>query len=248
MVTMMPTTINERWELLLPEHRHNRQEWDHWEKERLAAMRDHIQPGMTVWDIGAEEGDFPALWASWGADVFLAESNRLVWPNIRAVFDANNLTGHIVGLWVGLVGDKEIELQGAGEPRAHILRETEIPDGKLWPRCAWGPVIGDHGFVALNDGCELAAQTTIDALVAAGNPPPDVITMDIEGSELRCVIGALDTLRLHRPTLFISVHPEFMAFHYHETPEDLMGVLKALDYEVDLLAHDHEAHWRCLPR
>jgi hypothetical protein len=62
-----PTLINGRWPLLLPDHRAARPSWGWWEATRLAAMHHFIQPGDVVYDVGAEEGDFPCLFSTWGA-------------------------------------------------------------------------------------------------------------------------------------------------------------------------------------
>jgi hypothetical protein len=101
-MVMQSTIINGRWQLMLPEHRAARPEWPVWEKERLAAMHDTIKPGDLVFDCGAEEGDFPALWASWGADVVMIEPNPRVWPNIRAIFHENELEHRVRDWFVGL--------------------------------------------------------------------------------------------------------------------------------------------------
>src|SRR5882724_6033705 len=87
-----PTLINGKWQLLLPKHRADRPEWKTgWEVERLDALRASIEPGKLVFDVGAEEGDMSALYALWGAQVVLFEPNERVWPNIRAIWEANRL-------------------------------------------------------------------------------------------------------------------------------------------------------------
>ena len=113
-VKMIPTYINDRWVLILPEHRHDRPEWPWWEATRLAAMYHFIGEGDVVYDIGAEEGDFPALFAKWGAQVVLVEPNPLVWPNIKAIFDANELSHMVIGSFVGFASDTNAEPTGDG--------------------------------------------------------------------------------------------------------------------------------------
>jgi hypothetical protein len=136
-VPMIPTAINGRddWTLLLPEHRHFRREWPWFEAGRLHAMRHFIGDGDVVFDIGAEEGDFPALWATWGAEVVLVEPNDRVWPNIRAIFEANDLGHRVLATFSGFAGP---------EPRDLPEQSWLHVDG--WPNSAYGAVIGDHGF------------------------------------------------------------------------------------------------------
>jgi FkbM family methyltransferase len=228
---MLPTTINERWTLLLPEHRHARAEWSYWEKARLAAMHDRIVPGDVVYDIGAEEGDLPCLWATWGASVHLFEPNARVWPNMRVIFDAN---GHQPGGWfVGFAGDvddfdkPDYETFGAGS----------------WPLVAQGEPIGDHGFCHLWERPDIP-KVTVDSYSQVTGSIPTVLTIDVEGSELRVLKGSEQTLRNHRPTVFVSVHPEFMKQMYDERPDQLMVFMESCGYQGTFLAQDHEHHWR----
>lgn len=262
---MIPTTINERWTLLLPEHRHDRLEWPVWEKERLAAMYDVIgqepsgvmpnlgvvPPRDLVFDIGAEEGDFPALWAQWGADVVLVEPNPLVWPNIRAIFEANDLVGHLRGWHVGFAGDiAACDRQSVATIDAwrseHVvgLQDMLNANTRDWPACAFGRVIGDHGFLVLPErpDCEV---TTIDRL-AARFGPPTVITIDVEGAELTVLRGALVTLRENRPAVFVSVHldlPWIDEKYPGDTGDKVTEYMEGLGYEGRHLATDHEEHW-----
>jgi FkbM family methyltransferase len=44
---------------------------------------------------------------------------------------------------------------------------------------------------------------TIDSL---GLPPPDVMKIDVEGAEILLITGAAETIRTHRPLIFMSLH------------------------------------------
>lgn len=233
-VPMVPTLINGRWLLRLPEHRAARDSWPWWEATRLAAMRHHLDQGDVVWDVGAEEGDFPALWASWGAQVVLAEPNPRVWPNIRAIFYGNHLPDPLF-CWPGFLGD--VDDRG---------RE---PPALGWPGCAEGPVIGDHGFCQLGERPDLPTAS-IDSLVIDGVRPPTVLTMDVEGSELHVLRGARETLEAHRPKVFVSIHPEVMLDHYglQDGVQMVRNLMASHGYDEQFLSIDHEHHWMFLPR
>lgn len=224
---MTLVSVNGRWPLHLPEHRAARIEWPWWEAERLAAMNTVINVGSVVYDIGGEEGDFPALWSTWGADVVIAEPNPRVWPNIRWIFEANHLRAPLA-CFEGFCGD---------EPRGDQTPATG------WPESAYGEVIGDHGFCQLNERPDLPA-TTIDALTQHAKAPT-VITLDVEGSELHVLQGATATLTAFRPHVFVSIHPEFMAEQYG-VADGVKAIRKLMSdhgYGEQFLAIDHEHHW-----
>lgn len=258
MTAMVPTEINGRWTLLLPEHRAARPEWPWWEAGRLAAMhhvisglvsdwQSHVDAGdephrdrPVVLDVGAEEGDFPALWSTWGANVMLAEPNPRVWPNIAAIFTANDLVAPLVS-WPGFLGNQPDDL----------TERTDHLEVLGWPACADGPVIGDHGFCQLGERPDLPTAT-VDWLAGHTGAIPDVITMDVEGSELHVLRGAWQVLRGtwsdKRPHVFVSIHPEFMHHHYgiEDGVAEVRSLMHRAGYDTDrhvFICDDHEQHW-----
>lgn len=244
---MIPTLINGRWTLLLPEHRAHRPEWPWWEATRLAAMSHFIKPGDIVVDVGAEEGDFPALFAQWGADVILIEPNPLVWPNIKAIFEANDLVSKYQGGFVGFASDQNAEPTRKGLDQ--IAPTLTIHDASLgpheWPACANGPLIGDHGFRHLAQETDTTPQATIDAIVSY--IPVTHITMDIEGSELVALRGAVNTMRNYRPYVWVSIHPDPLKDFYCQNPEEVYSLMASLDYKRVFLTFDHESHELFVP-
>lgn len=249
MTEMIPTPINGRWNLILPKHRHDRPEWaTGWERERLDSMHANVKPGDVVIDIGTEEGDISALLASWvinhndwanSGGVVLMEPNPRVWPNVRAIWEANGLPDPL-GWWVGFAGP-ESEL-GTGD-----RYENWNGSDDTWPVCATGAVIGDHGFCNLWERPDID-KITLDDLMVALDLKPDAITMDTEGSELRVLQGAERILTEDRPLVWISVHPEFSVDMYGTTRLDLLRHMQARDYICRWLATDHEEHWLFHPK
>lgn len=226
---MREVTIASRWPLILPEHRAQRPEWPHWERERLDAMHKAIRPTDTVAYIGVEEGDLAGLVATWCARIHLFEPNDRVWPNVRAIWEANGLPAP-AGCWSGFAGNHTELLTAAWPPT------------NSWPASAYGPVIGDHGFCQLNERPDLPSIRLDDYADGTGDPP-DVITMDVEGSELHVLQGTRWLLQERRPVVFVSVHPESMVAHYGAYQNELNKFMADLGYEGRFLAHDHEQHW-----
>lgn len=236
---MVPVRISRRWTIQLPEHRAARGDlWDTWEAERMASMAEHLGPGDVVYDVGAEEGDMPGLWASWGCDVALFEPNPRVWPNIKAIWDANRFE-HPLGCFVGFCGD---------ETRDASI-ERLVGTGWFfygWPLCADGPLIGDHGFLNLCERPDVPA-ITIDATTNAARgsgalQPPTAITIDVEGSEFQVLSGARKTLMEERPLVWVSIHPAFMRDMYDTHPDQIHSLMAQCGYRGELLADDHEQH------
>lgn len=242
MTTTIPTTINSRWTLLLPEHRAARPEWPTWERERLASMHGwvagwHGDSPPVIYDIGAEEGDLPALYATWGADVVCFEPNPRVWPNIRVCFEANG--HHPAGWFVGFAGDYDDDRGGARAARETLAARREA---QSWPPCAYGPVTVDHGFCQLNERPDIPS-ITVDEFAMNSGLTPDALTIDVEGSELRVLRGARDVLDAHRPAVWVAVHPTFMVEQYGDRPFDLHQFMHDAGYHGTLLADVHEEHW-----
>lgn len=233
---MKVARVNDRWELNLPDHRADRPEWPWWERERLAAMWAHIRRGDVVWDIGAESGDLSALYATWGAQLVLCEPSPKMWPSIRAIWEANDLPLPLA-MWPGFMGDPD--------------DGSALVTTGAWPMWADLPLEPEPGFVHLDeqpdDGSGIAV-ISVDAMVSADIDYPQVLTIDVEGAELQVLKGACGTLATMRPTVFCSVHPQFMWDRYGETSDDLLVYMThQLGYEAHLLAVDHEQHWMFRP-
>lgn len=219
---MKPTLINNKWQLLLPKHRANRPGWKFWEYERNAAMYAAIRPGDIIVDVGAEEGDLSALYASWaGTAPILIEPSPKMWPWIRQTFVANNL--EIGKEFVGFVGKENIK----GTPQ-----DTNVE------------TIPDPGFAHINENDGTIPQIKLDDLVETC----DIITMDVEGGEYDVLLGAKGLIARCKPIIFISVHPEFLRERYNMTPDDLLVLMEHhYGYTGTYLGYDHEYHWLYKP-
>lgn len=235
-MTMVPVTMN-RWQLLLPEHRVK--QWEHpWEAARLESMHANLKPGDLIVDAGAEEGDLPCLWASWGCDVVLAEPSPAVWANMRAIFEANELTDRVKACWVGFLGDETRSMT-----RGWARQIVGSPPPSPWPKCADGPVTDAHAFSVLVERPDIPV-TTIDLLAETAGAP-QAITVDTEGSELRVLRGAEHTLRHRRPLVWVSVHLDHAWVALKFPGEDGYAVdefMTSVGYEGHVLAEDHERH------
>lgn len=250
--------VSDRWPLKMAPHRAERPEWTtpphYWEHRRLQRMHDTIEPPVeswewrrgprtppparrrpVVWDIGAEEGDMPALYASWGADVVLVEPNPMVWPCIRYHWEANDLPDPVGG-YVGLVGSHTSDM--------HAVAQSV---GRAWPPSAYGDMTPAHGFHHLREHAEVDAVTTLDDMLDLF-PAPDIITADIEGGEGHMLAGAGRMLAEVRPVWFISVHSfELRELYGHNPSEHVHDLMAEFGYTAELLEDRHEGHFLYTP-
>lgn len=235
--------VNGKWPVWMAPHRAARPEWHtppYWEGPRLDAMHDVIDSFVVtvppvVWDVGAEEGDMPALYATWGCDVVLIEPNPKVWPCIRYHWTANQLADP-VGSYVGLVGSVP-----------NTIDTVSYELASAWPTCSNGPMYPAHGFHHLDDYEATDPTSTLD-LLAQDRLEPDVVTVDIEGGEGLMLAGAHHMLEVIRPVWFISVHPQFMWDLYRQNADrDVHQVMARFGYTGTLIDNQHEEHWMYTP-
>lgn len=235
---MVKTNINGKYELYLPEHRAIRPEWNinngGWEYERMESIHEHVRKKDVFYYIGAEEADLAGLICKWGAGMVLVEPNSKVWPNSKVIWEANQLQDPLA-CFVGFAANK-----------------TDLKGTNLtvygFPECADGPVIGDHGFKELFAEADVIPQIKIDDIVAQTELVPDHISVDCEGSDWEVLKGAEQTLKEHKPKLWISIHPEFMFRMFNQYAYDFRNWIKDLGYNEKILDYKHELHCFYAPR
>lgn len=228
-------TINGKWDIILPDSPAN--EWEGnmkwhgntWEMPRLEKLHAMIKPGTIVLYAGTYKGDMAALLALWGAKLILVEATAGFWPLIKETWELNQLEKPL-GMFSGLMSRSTTSTATIEE-----LRE--------WPTRTESFVEGTTGFAHLAESGGHFPEITIDDLCSRLHIIPDIITMDIEGSELEAAYGAINLITGPKPAWMISVHPEFM-FHNHNTYErELHDLLRNNKYLGTWLDYDHEHHW-----
>lgn len=233
-IEMRDTLINSRWSMKLPAHRAARPEWstaEGWERARLDAMYDYIGAGDIVYYCGAEMGEFPALCQTWGAYVYLFEPNPAAWPSIKAIWDANELEPPALCFAGFASNESSIDVAAGGS----MLTTNAFPSH------VDAQIVEAHGFKELYLEAAHYPQVTIDEIADAFSPPT-VICFDVEGSEWPLLRGASQTLIHHHPTLFASIHPEFMFHQWGEYSADLRAWIKNFGYRETILDYQHELH------
>jgi FkbM family methyltransferase len=172
--------------------------------------------GMTVYDIGAFHGLLTLFFASRARAVVCFEPNT---QNRKRLME--NLT-------LNEIGNVDVRKVGVGS-RCETRRMVGSP---LMPGGA--SVDGKAVDELLRAGVETVAEeipiVSLDEEVAqASLPAPDFIKIDIEGWEIEALRGARNTLKLHKPALFIEMHGATMREKRRKVAE-IVDFLWDLDY------------------
>ncbi len=163
------------------------------EPETQEALGQLVKPGMTVYDCGANVGYFTAMCA------------RLATPGGRVyAFEPSPRSVACLSQVAELNGFKGIEIV----PRA-IWRETAVLE--FASGADGSALVSDHVAEVLprretERTIRIPAVSLDDFVFALGHPVPDVVKLDIEGSETAALQGARRLLRERRPALLIEVH------------------------------------------
>ena len=238
---MKQIKINNKWDIILPDNRADRKEWfteKGWERKRLDSMSEHLGKGDTIFYVGAELGDLPALCELWGARTVLIEPNHTAWPIIKQIYDINGLEP--LHCFAGFESDKT-ELTPKNPDRVLFDGQGFILRADGWPRYVEGEVKKEHGFSQLHLEADGLPQITIDHIVELGFIPT-AISVDVEGSECKVLEGASKTIQKYKPKIWMSWHPEMGFGQYGVYIRNLRDQIIGYGYKEQLLEYEHELH------
>jgi FkbM family methyltransferase len=176
------------------------------------ALRRHVAPGMTVYDIGADLGFFSLVAARFTGPAGRVESFEAVPASAAAVRANARLNGFAdrIAIHNVAVSDR------AG--RGTVL----IPGEHSWAHLADRGRQDAHRYTAV----EIDTVILDDEIDAGRLPPPDVIKLDVEGSEIAVLEGLARTLRA-RPVAIIC--------ELHETNAEVLTLLAEAGYQAENL-------------
>lgn len=178
----------------------------------FAWAQNHVSPGSTVWDIGANVGLFSfAAAASAGVDgrVIAVEPDQFLVQLLRRTSNSLSVNCAPVTVIPAAVSDAVsiacLNLANRGRSSNHL---ADINGSRM------------RGGVRRQ---EQVVSVTLDWL-AEFCSPPNVVKVDVEGAELKVLQGAEQVLGLHRPRLICEVRPQ----HRHEISQLLKNYAYAL--------------------
>ncbi|MGH2919638.1 MAG: FkbM family methyltransferase [Solirubrobacteraceae bacterium] len=161
------------------------------------ALRRHVAPRATVYDVGANIGFFSLLAARLAGPDGAVESFE---PLPAA---AAGLRRHVALNDARTVSVHEVAV-GAHGGRAQLMAVQE----ESWSHLA------ERGRHPDTQGVLDVEIVTIDELVAGGMRPPGVVKIDVEGAEIDVLDGMAETIRAHSPVIICELHgsnAEFLA-------------------------------------
>ncbi len=176
-----------------------------YEREKRQEFERSLSPGDVLYDIGANVGFYTVLGASIvGSDgaVYAFEPMPRNLEFLRRHAAINRLENVRV-----------IDAAVSDSAGTATFDDTQHPS-----------------MGSLSAGGTLTVRTVrIDDLVASGElRPPTVVKIDVEGAEEMVLAGAAETLRTHRPAIFLATHgPEIHA--------SCLATLRSLGYDLRAL-------------
>jgi len=158
-----------------------------YELEKQKMLQHLIRPGMTIYDIGAQAGFFSLFFSQ------LIGETGLVYAFEPYPENVQNLLCH---LRINQVRNCRV-VQAA-------LNETTSLSGFTFER---GKL--QNALTGPWDSSLIVSTLSIDEAVALyGLKPPDLLKIDVEGTESRVLCGAKRVLETHNPILFLALHDE----------------------------------------
>jgi FkbM family methyltransferase len=169
------------------------------------ALRRHVRPGAVIYDVGANIGFFSLLTA------------RLAGPDGRVeAFEPVPTSAAAVRANAALNGLSTITVHQVAVSDHGGVGELLVPFERGWAHLAdrgWHPNTRrrlDVQLIALDE------QITRGAF-----PPPDVVKIDVEGSEIAVLRGLTQTLRSGNVTIVCELH---------ETNAEVLELMNELGY------------------
>lgn len=172
-------------------------EKDYWlgtyEVELQQTIQDLVQPGMVVYDVGANIGYISMILARRVAKTGKVFSFEAL-PDNHERF-AINLEASGFGDHVRLI-------------RAAVVDETGAVQFQIGPSGGMGKAAGSAGRqeYSYSRSIEVQAISLDDFVYQQGNPLPQIVKMDIEGGEVLALPGMERLLEQARPVVMLELH------------------------------------------
>ena len=164
-----------------------------WNPQEYAAFRAALRPGAVVLDVGANVGAYTMMFAHWVGDsgrVYAFEPARAARAGLEAHVSLNALSNRVEIMPAAVaatVGEAAFAEHPSGGASTLAVRSLDgVPRVRV-------------------------ATETLDHFCETRGLQPDVIKIDVEGSELDVLIGGRRTLARPGLSVFVEFHPAVWA-------------------------------------
>jgi FkbM family methyltransferase len=186
------------------------------EPEVQRALLDHLRPGMTFYDLGANIGFFSLM--------------------------AARIVGNS-GLVISFEADPEIAVRLRENLSRNEFTHAQVEQKAVWSEPTVVSFVRvdpgtspDRGLGHVSAGESEARTIRVEAVsldhYTASHPMPDFLKCDVEGAELHVLQGAERLLRSKRPILLVELHSP-------ENRQALVEQLKTLGYRCTNIDETH---------
>ncbi len=224
-------TFNYDYTLTLNEPLASWDVWDYWERERIESMKQNLNKGDVLFDIGTESGWCNLVYADMVGpeNMVLIEPTPEFWPNIHALW-YKRFNKDPLACYAGLISNSTTDLRKGNDLNA-------------WGSEHLGPIIDRNKYVYVHENPQQIPMITLDDFVKETGIVPNALNIDVEGAEILVFEGAKETLSNQNLKIFVSIHDDLGIRDYNTTPEQTVEFLESFGYRGEFLAKNHEAHW-----
>jgi FkbM family methyltransferase len=154
-----------------------------YELDKQAALQRFVQPGMTVYDIGAQAGFYTLFFSR-----FVGDRGR-VFAFEPCPYEARFLLDHVR---INKLVNVRVILAAVAEQAGLVAMSTDqgMTQNRIY-----------HD----TDTALIVPSVNLDSLAL---PAPDLVKMDVEGAESAVLSGAQRTLHEARPVVFVALHSD----------------------------------------
>ncbi|WP_124981167.1 FkbM family methyltransferase [Nonlabens xiamenensis] len=180
-----------------------------WEPETLRILDQHLDANSLFLDIGAWIGPTVLYAARKCKEVICFEPDPIAFQELRKNIRLNNFSN--VQPFQAAVSDQN-QISRMSSLNAHL--------GDSMTSLLADPKTQKQGFDAL-----VLSWHTIEELLV--NKHPQMIKIDVEGSEFALIPAMATYLKKFQPTLLLSIHPELIADELRQQKiQELIGLLE----------------------
>lgn len=195
-----------------------------------AIARHRKLSGATCWDIGANIGYHTHGFATQGAQVVSFEPNAANVARLRQHLEKNPEAARRVRVMAVAVADCDGELE--------FVQSADVSAQSSGSHLASAQPPEQAAVYARFERAVVPAVTMDTLIEQKGEPPPNIIKIDVEGAEALVLEGGKRLLTKHKPLLLVEVHHICVML-------SLTRLLTGLGYQLEVLDQQHASPSRC---